>query len=122
MSEILVCREGDIPEGGVRVIKAGAKEEIGVYHVKGEYLAYRNRCVHQGGPACEGDIVPRVEDVLGADGTWKGQRFVEDDLHIVCPWHAYEFKLATGVCATDPKLRLKRFDVTRRDGQIYVVV
>ena len=122
MPEVLVCQEGDIPEGGVRIVEAGPAEEIGVYLHRGAYYAYRNRCIHQGGPVCEGEIIARVEDVLGPDKTWQGHRFVEDDLHIVCPWHAYEFKLVTGVCAADPKLRLKRFEVIRREGQVYVVV
>jgi nitrite reductase (NADH) small subunit len=122
LREVLVCKEAELPDGSVRIIQATPNEEIGVYCHKGQYFAYRNRCVHQGGPVCEGEIVPRVEDVLGPDKTWLGHRFVEDDYHIVCPWHAYEFELTSGVCAADPKIRLKRFEVATRDGEIYVLV
>jgi nitrite reductase (NADH) small subunit len=122
MTELFVCAEDEIPEGGVRILKSGATQEIGVYRHRGEFYAYQNRCIHQGGPVCEGELVPRVEDIIDADKQWKGQRFVEDDIHIVCPWHAYEFKLKTGACASDPKLHLKRFEVARREGQIYVIV
>lgn len=122
MAEVLVCKEGEIPEGGVRIVDAGPADEIGIYHHKGQYYAYLNRCLHQGGPVCEGEIVPKVEDVLTNDKQWIGHRFDESDLHIVCPWHAYEFKLTSGVCATDPDRRLKKYEVVRREGQIYVVV
>ena len=46
--------------------------EIGVFHWQGEFYAYQNLCVHQGGPACEGIIMHKVEDVLGPDRTWHG--------------------------------------------------
>jgi nitrite reductase/ring-hydroxylating ferredoxin subunit len=40
----------------------------------------------------------------------------------VCPWHGWEYKLRTGECAPDPSLKLKRYDVVKREGGIYVVV
>jgi nitrite reductase/ring-hydroxylating ferredoxin subunit len=122
MSEVLVCRVNELPDGGVRIVAGGDAGEIGVYRQGGHYYAYRNRCIHQGGPVCEGEIVPQVEDVLGADRTWQGQRFNNDDLHIVCPWHSYEFHLKTGVCVTDATQRLKSYEVVERNGAIYVVV
>src|SRR5690348_8647908 len=43
MAETLVCRDGDIAEGGVRIVRAG-KLEIGVIRHAGKYYAYRNHC------------------------------------------------------------------------------
>jgi len=37
-----------------------------------------------------------VVDLIGEGGTYIGQRFDEDDMHLVCPWHGYEF-----ICRTD---------------------
>src|ERR1700680_3912112 len=48
--DVLVCRKGDIGEGGTRVLKLGWVE-IGVIFHKGRYYAYQNMCPHQGGPA-----------------------------------------------------------------------
>ena len=53
MTEVLVCKDGEMADGGVRLVKAGAVE-IGVIRHKGQYYAYRNVCPHQGGPVCEG--------------------------------------------------------------------
>ena len=121
MTDILVCREDEISEGGVRIIRAGALE-IGVIRHAGQYYAYRNQCPHQGGPACEGMRLPQVEDVLHSDGTLTGQRFDETDMHIICPWHGYEFHLADGVNVCDRRLRLQKFSVEARNGEVYVAV
>jgi nitrite reductase/ring-hydroxylating ferredoxin subunit len=50
-----------------------------------------------------------------------GQRFDETDMHIVCPWHGYEFHLDTGVHVGDGRLKLRKFDVITRDGDVYVI-
>jgi nitrite reductase (NADH) small subunit len=121
MADILVCRDGEIADGGVRIIRSDAVE-IGVIRHAGKYYAYRNRCPHQGGPACEGMRLPQVEDVVEPDGSVNAQRFNEDDLHIVCPWHGYEFHLADGVNVCDRRLRLQKFNIVERDGAIYVAV
>ena len=55
MAEMLVCRDGEMAEGGVRIVRAG-KFEIGVIRHEGKYYAYRNYCPHQGGPVGEGSI------------------------------------------------------------------
>jgi nitrite reductase (NADH) small subunit len=49
MTDILVWRKGELPEGGVRIVQAGAVE-IGIFHRGGEYCAYQDYCLHQGGP------------------------------------------------------------------------
>jgi len=119
MADILVCRDGEIAEGGVRVVRSG-EVEIGVIRHAGKYYAYRNHCPHQGGPACEGIRMPQVVDNIGKDGMFLGQSFDEGDMHIVCPWHGYEFDLATGCHPGDSSVRLTPVKVAVRDGQIYV--
>jgi nitrite reductase/ring-hydroxylating ferredoxin subunit len=92
-----------------------------VFHWQGAFYAYQNLCVHQGGPACEGVIMHKVEDVLAPDKTWKGQRFSENEAHFVCPWHGYEYDITTGECVGNRKLRLKSFEVLKRGSELYVV-
>src|SRR4030081_3547268 len=63
----------EIPDGGgVLVVAAGM--EVGVFRVHGELHAYENRCAHQGGPVCTGEIVGRYEQVLEAGGTGREER------------------------------------------------
>jgi nitrite reductase (NADH) small subunit len=121
MADVLVCREGEVPEGGVRIVQAGPVE-IGIFHRSGQYYAYQNYCPHQGGPACEGVQMPQVVDVIGEGGAYLGQTYDENDIHIICPWHSYEFHLSDGTHVCDKKLRLKKYDIVRRNGEVYVVV
>jgi nitrite reductase (NADH) small subunit len=121
MTEIYVCGDTELDDGDSRIVRHG-RIEIGLYRHAGEYYAYRNHCLHQGGPACEGIVRPRVLDVYAEDKTFVAQTYDHDDPHIVCPWHGWEYKLKTGECAPDPSLRLKRYEVQQKNGGVYVVV
>ncbi len=111
----------DIPEGG-GVLAAAGGTELGVFRVRGRVHAYENRCRHQGGPVCTGEIIGRYEQVLNADGTVAGERFADDEVRIACPWHGWEYDLETGECTADRRYRLRRFPVTVRDGDVYARV
>jgi nitrite reductase/ring-hydroxylating ferredoxin subunit len=120
MREVFVAKATQFPDGERRIV-SHAGREIGVFHWQGKFYAYENICVHQGGPACEGVLMHKVEDVIGPDRNWLGQKFSSEEIHFVCPWHGYEYDLKTGECAADRSLRLKRFEVVRRGEDIYVV-
>lgn len=120
-TEILVGTRADFADQTRRFISVDSSE-IGVLFHDERFVAYENRCVHQGGPVCEGRILGRVEAVLADDKTMVGERFSDSDTHLVCPWHGYEYDLATGECAADRRLRLHRYEVVERGDEIYVVV
>jgi nitrite reductase/ring-hydroxylating ferredoxin subunit len=117
----LICKPDELPSGDVKIVTVNAIE-IGVFRQGDEYFAYQNVCPHQGGPACEGLRTGRVQDIIDGKGLFVGQCFDENDTHIVCPWHGYEFHLKTGEHVSDAKIRLKRFAVGVRDGGVYVTV
>lgn len=121
MSELFVCKSAELSEGARKIVPNGTAQ-IGVLRVGGVLHAFLNVCPHQGGPVCEGLVVHKVEEVIGDDKTYHGMRFNTDELHIVCPWHGWEFNIATGRCAGDGKHGLKRFHVIERDGGIYVSI
>jgi nitrite reductase/ring-hydroxylating ferredoxin subunit len=121
MPQIYVCKAGEIGEGGVRVIATG-DAEIGVIRHDGKYYAYRNHCPHQGGPVCEGVRMPAVIDVIGRDRTFVRQDYDHAEIHIVCPWHAYEYRLEDGVNACNKRLRLQKFNVVETNGSVYVEI
>jgi nitrite reductase/ring-hydroxylating ferredoxin subunit len=120
MPDIFVAKRSEFPDGERRIVSDGA-QEIGVFHWQGRFYAYENLCLHQGGPACEGVLMHKVEDVLGPDRAWAGQRFSDTQINFVCPWHGYEYDLMTGECAADRRLKLKSFEVVARGEDIYVV-
>lgn len=120
MAEILVCRKDDFGSG-CRIVAAG-DIEIGVFRHEDGYVAYRNLCPHQGGPACEGVIIPRVVAMLDEDQSFRRSAFDLDEMHFVCPWHGWEYKIATGECVGNSQLRLQRYELIERDGHLYVSV
>ncbi len=117
--EVFVARGGEIEEGGRKLVRHG-ETTIGVFRMSGRYYAYMNRCVHQGGPVCEGVLLGKVEAVLAADRHVMGERFSDQEIHLVCPWHGYEYDVKTGECAADRTLRLTSYKVIEREGAIYV--
>ena len=121
MSEVYVGKRADFNFNDRRIIKTG-ELEIGVLHRHGDFYAYNNYCIHQGGPACEGMVIAKVEDIVAPDKTYQGQRFEENEQHFVCPWHGYEYDLETGECVPDRRRKLRKFDVLRKGESIYVVL
>jgi len=120
LTEYRVGPIGEIAERSGVLVQAG-DVEVGVFNVKGRLHAYENRCRHQGGPVCTGEIIGRYEAVLRADGTVAGERFADDEVRIACPWHGWEYDLETGECTADRRFKLRRIEVRVREGEAYVV-
>lgn len=108
-------------EGGRLVVDVGDKT-IGVFRVGGELHAWENKCSHQGGPVCQGKIIPRVTEVIEPGGESHGFAFDESKLHIVCPWHGFEYDIRTGIHPGRPSARLIRVAVEEGTDGIYVTV
>src|SRR5437868_12545658 len=117
--EIFLMQASELQEGDRKVIPVGATE-VGVYRVNGKLYAYENLCAHQGGPACEGLLMPKVENVLTEAKCYERMRFNYDEWHIVCPWHAWEYHVTTGQCVADAKYRLRKYEVFEKAGGVYV--
>jgi nitrite reductase/ring-hydroxylating ferredoxin subunit len=117
--QVVVARSEDIPEGG-RTVVSIETTEIGIFRLGGELFAYDNWCVHQGGPACQGMIINRVTEVLDDEKRSQGDFFSETDVHVVCPWHGYEYNIRTGEHAVDPRIRLKPYQVAEEGGEVRV--
>jgi|SRR4051794_22954915 nitrite reductase/ring-hydroxylating ferredoxin subunit len=120
MSEQFVCKASEFNEGDRRIVRLGA-HEIGVFNDKGQFYAYSNFCLHQGGPACEGIIIAKVEERIMPDKTSRGLYFSETETHFVCPWHGYEYDIKTGECTADRKLKLRKYKVVQKGDDLYVV-
>jgi len=121
MAEIFVADQADMQDGDRLIVRTETGAELGVFYSKGEYFSYSNYCVHSGGPACEGIMIPRVLDLIDENHHHVGQAFSEEEMHFVCPWHGFEYDLRTGECVSDRKLRLRKYEVVLRDGGIYVI-
>ena len=120
MPEKFVARIDEFKDGERRIVFSG-DNEIGVFRHGGSFYAYSNFCLHQGGPACEGLTIARVEERLRPDRTSMGLFFSETEMHFVCPWHGMEYDITTGECVSDRRMKLKTYQVVQKGDEVYVV-
>lgn len=118
---IYVGVSGRVPEGG-RLVVDVADRTVGIFRVDGGLYAWENTCAHQGGPVCQGKMIPRVTEVIDAGGESRGFDFDESSQHIVCPWHGFEYNIKTGVHPGRPTARLMRVAVEEAADGIYVTI
>lgn len=88
-----VASPADVPEGGGIAVDVGSKR-IALFRFQGKFYALEETCPHRGGPLHEGPI---------QDGV------------VVCPWHQWQFDLATGCSPVNPLSRVRTY-VVRVDG------
>jgi nitrite reductase/ring-hydroxylating ferredoxin subunit len=87
---IVVSRLDEFPPGTRRIVRAG-RRSIGVFRIGDAFYAINNYCPHQGGPLCEGRTKPWLTSARPGE-------FVLDESEalLACPWHGWEYDLATG--------------------------
>lgn len=121
MREVFVGSRSELEEGTRLLIEIDGVE-IGVLEHGGELFAYENRCSHQGGPVCEGTLLGKAERILDTEGRDRGGCFSDREIHLICPWHGWEFNLASGQSVAYPELHLQRYELVERDGDVYLAV
>ena len=119
MRDVNVGAAVDFANPGRKVIEFEGIE-VGVFRLGDDFFAYANVCPHMGGPACQGKMMPKVEEVIAGDRTSSGMAFSKTQMNIVCPWHGYEYDMRTGIHAGNPKVRLRPINVRVSDGDVIV--
>lgn len=109
MARHVVAPLSEIPPGARKLVEAGGRPIV-VFNVGGVLYAVSNRCPHAGGSLVHGHQVGLVE------ATEPGRyRYSRKGEIIKCPWHGWEFDLATGQSRCDPatvRVRAYPVDVT----------
>jgi nitrite reductase (NADH) small subunit len=96
-----LCTRADLPaEGGAKEFPIAGKT-LCVAMIEGKPLALDNVCPHRGGPLAEGTI---------------------ESGKIVCPWHQWEFDLATGASAEPGGAGTKAYPLREDGDDIFVEV
>ena len=121
MGEVNIGAVTEFADPGRRIIGFD-RFEVAVFKLDGEFFAYLNHCPHMGGPACQGKMIAKVEEEIADDRTSKGMTFSKSKLHVVCPWHGFEFDIRTGVHPGNSKARLRKMKVAVSDGDVIVTV
>ena len=115
MKRQVVARAVEVAPGHCKIVNVNGRE-IGVFNLNGEYFALANRCPHEGGPLCQGKIIPLIQSER--PGHYKLARHQE---FLRCPWHGWEFEIRTGQSWCDPKsTRARQFQVKVESGESLV--
>jgi 3-phenylpropionate/trans-cinnamate dioxygenase ferredoxin subunit len=98
---VVVCPVEELPPGEVKIVHAG-QLAVGVYNLDGEYYALEDRCSHDDGPLCEGDV--DLEEGVA-----------------ICPRHGAHIDIRTGQARTLPAVfPVDTFPVVVEDGIVKV--
>ncbi len=110
MARHIVAKASEVPAGSRKLVEAAGRPVV-VFNVGGRLYAISNRCPHAGGSLVHGKLVGLVE--APQPGQYSYSRPGEI---LRCPWHSWEFDLATGKSWCDPetvKVRAYKVDVER---------
>ncbi|MBZ0291159.1 MAG: Rieske (2Fe-2S) protein [Anaerolineae bacterium] len=113
--KVAVAQVDEIPEGAHKLVQINGRS-IGIFNVKGVFVAVLNYCPHAWAPVCQGRVTGTT--LPSPPGEYKWGRAGEI---LACPWHGWEFDLLTGKCLSD-KRKLHRYPVTVEENVIYIKV
>ncbi len=105
----------ELGPGHTRPVTVAGVDLVIVRGLDGPIHALRDRCAHAGAPLSKGRLLKQV------DGDDVDQYRLIDKAVLRCPWHGYEYDLATGRCLADPKhVRVRTYAVVAEDGMVCV--
>jgi nitrite reductase/ring-hydroxylating ferredoxin subunit len=109
----------DVPAGARASVELDGRR-FTVFNLGERFVAYQDHCLHQGGPVCsQGTLHPHLTAELTPDGEVR-EFFKEGDQVIACPWHGWEYDLATGEALWNRQRRLRSARVEVDGAEIVV--
>ena len=121
MARIAVARVSEIPPGQRKiVVPFRGRAGIGIFNVRGRFYALRNICPHKRGPLCTGEVAGASSTHAPPSLTDGYVGYEREGEIIRCPWHAWQFDIATGECLVDPSARVKTYPVIV-DGEDIII-
>lgn len=107
MNRHVVARLREFPPGSRRIVDVAGRS-IGVFNIRGELIALRSSCPHQGAPLCLGIVLGRTDASRPFE-----VKYLDDQDVIKCPWHGWEFDIRSGRSVFNPhRVRVRSYEVT----------
>jgi 3-phenylpropionate/trans-cinnamate dioxygenase ferredoxin subunit len=111
MGKHVVAAVAELPPGSRKLVTVRGRP-IAVFNLGGEFYGLMNRCPHQGGSLCAGDLTGLV--TADRPGEYRMSRHGEI---IRCPWHGWEFDIRTGQSWCEPeRIRTRQYPVAVAPG------
>jgi nitrite reductase (NADH) small subunit/3-phenylpropionate/trans-cinnamate dioxygenase ferredoxin subunit len=98
MTDYVLGKVCDFASGAAVAVQAG-RRTIAVFRVGDEFFAVNNACPHKGASLCDGEIV--ISDKL-----------------VRCPWHHWNWRLDNGKLESDPRQRLRTYEVAVNGNEV----
>jgi nitrite reductase (NADH) small subunit len=99
--------------GYIRMLEVGG-HRVGLVRVGDELHALADRCPHRGAPLCSGGRTVHGIQLGGSRPVRGAERTL-----LGCPWHKWDFDIASGCCVVHPTLRVRRYRVTvEKEGAV----
>ena len=111
MTRHVVAKLDEVADGSVRRVEAGGKA-FALVRRGDAFFALVDRCPHGGAQLSGG----RLTGIVTSDGPGDYKLCRADEM-LKCPWHGWEFDVATGQSWSDPKsTRTRAVPVESVDG------
>jgi nitrite reductase (NADH) small subunit len=110
-----VAKSSEIPPGARKIVEIEGRS-IGLFNVRGTFVAVLNVCPHQQGPVCRGRLGGTTLPSPPGEFRWG-----RDGEILACPWHGWEFDLLTGRALADRR-RLRLYPVTVEEETVFVTL
>lgn len=114
LNEVHVADLSELAANQIKIVDVGGRR-LGIVQTPEGVFALGDRCPHQGGPICSGTVGGTMLASDPDEYLWDHEGDV-----VKCPWHAYEFYIATGESVGNVVAgRIPVYETTVRDGQVY---
>lgn len=100
MPFVPAAKTAEIPAGTIREVQVGGKP-IALANVDGKFCAISNTCLHRGGPLGQGVLTGK---------------------NLICPWHGWEYDVATGKTTMNPTVGVDSYATEVRGDEVFVDV
>jgi len=97
---VRVTGAADVKPGHGIVAEVNGKT-LAIFNADGTFHAIDNTCIHRGGPLGEGDVEGNV---------------------VTCPWHGWQFNVATGMCVNNPSSKVETYPVNVDGDDVKVCI
>lgn len=93
---VRVAGTADVQPGHGMVAEVNGRT-VAVFNIDGAFHVVDNTCLHRGGPLGEGEVEGNV---------------------VTCPWHGWQFNVATGACVNNPSGKVAIYQVKVEGGDV----
>ena len=119
-SDSVRIRRADVERDGRTAVHVGG-ERVVVFPLDDGFVGYVDTCAHMDGPVCsKGSLHPFYTARIEEDGRVEPYFAEGGERILACPWHGWEYELATGQCLADRTKWLRAATVVEDSDELVV--